>query len=682
MIGDGMQSWLAAVLLGAVAVGAQAVEKPAVRDDLSAGRRMVHVPVQGKVLSGRAPQGQGAPFRVLNGSEVVWEGGADEQFEVKVPQGTGHLYLFSANARNLGWQELGWSGAHKPSPRPKAAKKELAVEDVAKGGVLPGGKDAGPALRRLLSKVRSREYAGKGVCIQFPKGEYHFYPEGALQMSYYISNHDQQEVCPVAVPLVGLEHVTLDGQGSTFVFHGIMQPILIMDSSHLQLRNVSLRYEYPYDVEGTITEIREGKTTLKIDPAFHWKVQNGRFRILREGSESPVRVALAFEKNGAMVPMNGGGDLGWPDVAEQVGKHTVRFAADAAKYGLKPGHILVLRDYSRPYPAMVLYRADHTTLDNVVFHETQGMALLAQRSEHVTIRGGGCVALKGRVHTASADATHFSNCRGRIKVQGALYEGMMDDAINVHSTCLAIDQVNSPTQITVRYVHRQAVGFEVFRPGERVQFIKGATLENHPDIGKAVAVEKLDETHLRLTLDKPLPEGIGKGDAVENADWYPSVVFRNNTVRYNRARGCLFTTPQSVLVEANKFVRSHGSAILLAGDAQGWYESGRCQDVVIRRNLFDHNLTAKYQFTEAIISIYPEVRNLAHQQEPYHRNILIEDNEFRTHRVPLLFAQSADEITWKKNKVIYDNQFPARAAGKPFIFRGPEPKHSVFPSTN
>ena len=99
----------------------------------------------------------------------------------------------------------------------------------------------------------------------------------------------------------------------------------------------------------------------------------------------------------------------------------------------------MLRIWNRPFPAMVLHQAENTTLENVQFHSSQGMALLAQMSRGVTIRGGGCVRGDARVHTAGADATHFSNCAGHISVRNALYEGMMDDAINVHSTCLRIE---------------------------------------------------------------------------------------------------------------------------------------------------------------------------------------------------------------------------------------------------
>ena len=664
-------------MLAAVALPGSAADTwPAQPDWLSAGRRMVRVPVEGQVLKGRAPQGPGEPFRILSGSEVLWEGKAGESFELSPGAFTKHVYLFTAGSGNLRWQELSWS-----SPLDATVGKSRPLKyDAAKEGVLPNGKDAGPALRKLLSKVR-RRCAPEGATIVFPKGEYHFYPEGALEMSFYVSNHDQQDVTPVGIPLVDQQKLKLLGNGSTFIFHGKMQPFLLMDCAGVSISDVSIDYADPFYVEGRIEEVKDGKTTLSFAPIFRWKVANGRFRILREGGEAGVSAALPFEKEGPMVPREGSGDIRWTDQAEQVAPNKVRFPVDAARMGLKPGQILVLRSGARPHPAMVLYRAGQTRLSNVIFRDSQGMALLAQRSEGVTIKGGGCVTNRGRVHTASADATHFSNCRGRILTENALYEGMMDDAINVHSTCMAIEQVESPTAIIAKYMHRQSVGFELFRPGEQVQFIRGGTLENHPDLGKAKAVEKLDETHLRITLDTPLPTGIGEGDAIENADWYPAVTFRNNTVRYNRARGCLFTTPKPVLVEGNKFIRSHGSAILLAGDAQGWYESGACREVTIRGNLFDHNLTASYQFTEAVIAIIPEVRQLAGQQEPYHRHIVIEKNTFRTHRVPLLYVRSGDDITWRNNKVSYDDKFPARRSGEPFLFDGPKHPNIKIPNT-
>ena len=106
----------------------------------------------------------------------------------------------------------------------------------------------------------------------------------------------------------------------------------------------------------------------------------------------------------------------------------------------------------------------------------------------------------------------------------------------------------------------------------------------------------------------------------------------------------------------------------MAGDAQGWYESGACHEVVIRKNTFINNLTSRYQFTNAIISIYPEVKQLDRQRDYYHRNVLIENNVFKTFDVPLLFAISTDNLKFINNKVIYNDEFKGWGQ-KPFQFR-------------
>src|SRR5262249_51447385 len=162
------------------------------------------------------------------------------------------------------------------------------------------------------------------------------------------------------------------------------------------------------------------------------------------------------------------------------------------------------------------------------------------------------------------------------------------------------------------------------------------------DPRKVVSVRKTGIDSLIVTLDSPIPTDLGKGDAVENADWFPAVTFRGNLVHRNRARGALFTTPHPVLVEYNRFEDIAGSAILLPGDANGWYESAGCQDVAIRNNVFRNNLTSRFQFTEAILSFYPEIPDLKGQTEYYHRKVRIENNTFETPDIPLLFAISTD----------------------------------------
>lgn len=78
----------------------------------------------------------------------------------------------------------------------------------------------------------------------------------------------------------------------------------------------------------------------------------------------------------------------------------------------------------------------------------------------------------------------------------------------------------------------------------------------------------------------------------------------------------------------------------------------------IRRNRFVNALTNLFQFTNAVISIYPEIPDLAGQQRYFHSGIVIEENEFETFDQPILYAKSVDGIVFRNNVIRQNNAFP------------------------
>ena len=119
----------------------------------------------------------------------------------------------------------------------------------------------------------------------------------------------------------------------------------------------------------------------------------------------------------------------------------------------------------------------------------------------------------------------------------------------------------------------------------------------------------------------------------------------------------LVSTPGKVVIEHNHF-ESSGAAILIAGDANNWYETGAVNDVTIRNNVFaDPCLTSMYQFSEAVISIYPEIPDLEANQKRYHRNIKITGNEFQLFDYPVLYAKSVDGLIFKGNQLTRSYRF-------------------------
>ncbi|CAN5661547.1 hypothetical protein BH10BAC2_BH10BAC2_01850 [soil metagenome] len=145
-------------------------------------------------------------------------------------------------------------------------------------------------------------------------------------------------------------------------------------------------------------------------------------------------------------------------------------------------------------------------------------------------------------------------------------------------------------------------------------------------------------------------------DALENLTYTPAVTIRNSLFSVNRARGILISTPRKVLIEDNTFASS-GAAILIAGDANQWFESGAVKDVIIRHNNFtDACLTSMYQFCEAIISIEPEIPK-PDAGKTFHRNIVITENNFHPYDYPVLYAKSVDGLTFSNNTIERSTRF-------------------------
>lgn len=339
---------------------------------------------------------------------------------------------------------------------------------------------------------------------------------------------------------------------------------------------------------------------------------------------------------------------------------------------LVPGTIFVMRGWGRPTPGIFLSQDVNTTLENIKVHYAEGMGLLAQVCENITLDKFQ-VCLKGdddpRYFTTQADATHFSGCKGKIISRNGLYEGMMDDAINVHGTYLKVVSRADDHTLVGRYMHDQSWGFEWGFAGDEVQFISSATMELTGTKNRITSITPYDKKRTEgareflICFENPVdPEIDETGDfGIENLTWSPEVMFTGNLIRNNRARGALFSTPRQTIVENNTFDHTSGTAILLCGDCNGWFETGACRNVMIRNNRFINALTSMYQFTNAVISIYPEIPELDKQQKYFHggeeESIVIENNIFETFDAPILYAKSVDGLVFRNNTIITNTEY-------------------------
>ncbi|MBR4945643.1 MAG: alpha-1,3-galactosidase B [Kiritimatiellae bacterium] len=542
-------------------------------------------------------------------------------------------------------------------------KVKTALFEAADYGIAPGKTFVAADVERLLADVKASKADRKRIVFQ--PGVYDIGTEQCQTRTWFISNHDQVNPRKVFLPLEDQQNVAVAGKGAFFNLRGRILPMGIWNSKNVRVKDVTVDYETPIITQVTFTAVDPTAQTVTFKPiagSYPELDASGRLYFKGYDFRKSSGGGILFEADGRIAYKTS-------DIGFNLGKVTDNgdgsfTAAQCAHPAFKAGQHLALRVWERPAPGFVISDSEDVTLKNVTVHYADGMGLLCQSTKDITLDTFKVVPnkAKGRFFSTQADATHFSGCWGEIVSKDGVYQGMMDDAINVHGTYLRVQKRIDDKTLECAYMHPQAYGFSWGTPGEKVIFIKSREMammydtENSLDSITPVDQPTIDGAKLfRLTFKNALPETVDPTQValgIENLSRTPSVVFDGNIVMDNRARGALFSTPQKVVCTNNIFDHISGSGILLCGDCNGWYETGACTDVLIAENTFVNTLTSPFQFTEAVISICPEIPEIKEDSPYLHRNITIKDNVFAAFDKPLVFAKSVDGLVIKDNTFV------------------------------
>jgi hypothetical protein len=239
----------------------------------------------------------------------------------------------------------------------------------------------------------------------------------------------------------------------------------------------------------------------------------------------------------------------------------------------------------------------------------------------------------------------------------------MDDAVNIHGIYAELVERTAAGTVVVRIRHHQQFGVPLAGVGDRMEFIDGHSLTTWHE-AEVTAVTSLNKEYVRLTLDPPPLRAPAPGDVLGNRTWNPDVEIRGCRSRGNRARGFLLSVAGKIVVEDNEF-HTPGAAILIAGDALDWFESGAVRDVLIRGNRF---VNCNYGvWGRAVIQVFPQATTPQGDQARYHRNIRVINNEFQVFDPRLVFARNVDGLEFTGNRVRRTTDYPSQHAGAPAL---------------
>ena len=339
--------------------------------------------------------------------------------------------------------------------------------------------------------------------------------------------------------------------------------------------------------------------------------------------------------------------------AERIQEGIVRLFAAYKEPRPRKGNKLVFGGVHRNCPGIFCDSSSNLKIEDVTIHNAGGMAFIAQKCENVRLERYAVTPSKGRIVSATGDATHFVNCRGQVELLDCLFENQMDDATNVHGIYAQIVKTVSPYELEARLVHGQQKGVRFIEAGDVAEIIDSKSLLTY---FKASVKEAryINSEMMSLVFHEPLPK-VKPGDSVGNVSWNADLHIKGCATRGNRARGFLVSTPGKVAIEGCKF-HNEGPAIHISGDANYWFESGAVKDVLIKGNEFD-NCNYNYRGF-GVVNIEPIVSNEFAGPVPYHTGICIEDNHFKTFSRQILYARCVDGLSFERNRIEMDSAYP------------------------
>ena len=419
-----------------------------------------------------------------------------------------------------------------------------------------------------------------------------------------------------SVTIKGLHDVIIDGNGAELVGHDMAQMLIFYECSSISIRNFKVDWD-PLPFTG-------GKVIATGDKYFDLEViepHTARAGVVIQG-------ILGYDPKAKRLALRGIDHYQrWEDekLTEVIRPGVMRVFVSHARGVPTVGSYVIARHQIYSMNPFTFYECENVHVENVTIYTAPGMGLYASQCKDFAFKNFN-VQIKpgsGRWMTTEADATHFNNCRGQISFEDCFFEGMGDDATNVHCMYNVISE--RIDERTVKLVQGRGGGLPVLpKEGDHLEIGGGDNplVPYTTAIVASVSRDKGTKSGI-IQFTEALPDQTAKGHVIANASTAPSVRIKRCTVRRNRARGMLIQT-RDVIIEDCDFEDVSGAALHITSDANYWWEGFGVRDVIIRNNRF-RNCNFGAARRSAVIDVFAEVgKSLA--GAGVHQNIIIENN--------------------------------------------------------
>ncbi len=527
------------------------------------------------------------------------------------------------------------------------------------------------AVSRALAVADNR----RDTTLVFPQGEYRFYPDGCQRAEYYPSNNDGG-MKNIVFHLDGCENVTVDGQGSEFVFYGLVSPFILHRCRNVTVKNLSADTADVFYMQATIVAATAQRVELAVDTDLcPFAVENGNLVIENahwRHNTGDVWVLLQ-EFNTA----TGGPAPGSLTMVAVIGETTVdrnylpaRLADLTASvtpdghlvlegdfgYTMTVGNTLIMTHERRDHSFATVFESCDTRFEHVTAYHAQSMGVACQCAHNVTLDNCRFMVREGskRLLSINADATHFVNCSGLVHIKDCVMDGMMDDAVNVHGIYTTVTALEDMRHFTLELGHYQQFNVNVYYVGDEIVLYDTETMAEI-GVGHIETATLVDERHIAVTLQDEADFPLAVGMTAENRERMPSVVVEGCRMGRNRPRGVLLSTPKPSVIRGNTFYNSCTAIQISGGPDAFWQEAGATRDVLVEDN---HFCDCNYLGYGPVVHIMRSGCPVGAPSVIYHGKIVIRNNLFETFCRKMVDASLVADLTVENNRFVQTDTYP------------------------
>lgn len=516
-----------------------------------------------------------------------------------------------------------------------------------------------------------REELNNGDTITFENKEYHFYKDFSAQREIHMTNTDSFDnpIKYFGMLFENFEDITIDGNGATFVIHGDICSLGLLNCKNVVLKNFTIKYASPSNTELTVVAKKGKAITYSIPESTLWYVE-GKDVVFFEQSPFTKKNYWEFKND----------ENSWNSVCHSGGDvfRTMHFKAPFSKvksverksqteveikYKKKRNFAIgdtyaFSQNKNRNTCGVFVSECTNVSAENVTVNYLQGFGWLTQMCDTASFKNVTFKADDEHKVSAFADLIHVCGCKGDVTITDCYFEQPHDDAINIHGTFMRFkEQVDDNTAV-FEFVHKQQGGHRMFFAGDKARlYYRGNLQEIGEDLTVKKAVDDINNKLCTVTFEEKLPKEItarklGQSNVViENITYCPNVEIANCIFYAIPTRGVLCTTAGKVRIHDNTFSHCAMAHIFISNDAADWYESGPVRDVEIWNNKFLLQPTKQYEQLNCPGVLVKPITLGRRVTKPIHKNIKIYSNYFKVDRDKPITAFGVDGLD------VYGNYF-------------------------